>query len=515
MKESFIAPQKLRYGLPVVSVPNPKTIAGSVLGRELRNLLKGCRGWALLLGIFLGLQVSTAVASPFAESASAEAGFGPQITIEFIEISGNSSTSDRVIKDVLSISQGDVLQAGSAALRLAKYRVLALGFFREVKLSLAKGSRRGMVVLVVEVEERGTIALNRLFFGTANFSPWWFGLDLSERNFLGTGIAVAGAFVVVGQGNAEGAKAQQSVELRASRSELFGTRLSWYSGLYGIRASEPYRVAGENDDSSLGNFKAFDYSRMGVRGGIGLSVLTHSQLSLGARLERVFARLPAGEERVLPSGERVAIQTDLLPGASYVTTVSLGFDRDTRSDPVLTQSGNRFQLQGEAGAKGIAGDYDFATLLAKYQHYWPIGRGTHVVSMHLSGGAVLGDVPLFERLHVGDINRMVSARAMGLVTSTTPSLDILATSTDEIRYGEVGGLAEVQYSYRLFKSRNKMVYGGEFFVGGGLWTLLSTGQLDPRDSPPLDILLDVGVRLDTEIGVFELSLANALGRLPL
>ena len=120
-----------------------------------------------------------------------------------------------------------------------------------------------------------------------------------------------------------------------------------------------------------------------------------------------------------------------------------------------------------------------------------------------------------DSIHVGDLNRMVSGRALGLVTSATPSLDLLDLSTDELSYGEVGGLAEVQYSYKLFRSSSNWIYGGELFVGAGLWTLVTTADVDPRESPPIDLLVDAGIRLDTEIGIFELSVANALGRLPL
>src|SRR6185503_11274494 len=124
------------------------------------------------------------------------------------------------------------------------------------------------------------------------------------------------------------------------------------------------------------------------------------------------------------------------------------------------------------------------------------------------GGAVLGDAPLFERLHVGDLDRMVSPRALGLVVSTTPPLDLLGTGSDQLTYGELGGLAEVQYAYRLFRSR-RHIYGGDLFVGAGVWALHATGDLG-YDTPnfPADLLLDAGLRLDTEIGVFELSLAN-------
>lgn len=440
--------------------------------------------------------------------------FGPQITIESISVSGNDSTSDQVIIEALPISVGDVLRAGGSALIAARYRVLALGFFRRVKLSLAKGSAHGQVILKVDVEERGTLALNRMYFGTANFSPWWLGLDISDRNFLGTGVSVGGAFVVAGAGDSEGASAQQSVEVRASHSEFFGKHIGWNLSVYGINASEPYRVQGEANDSASQNFRAFDYRRIGSRAAIRHRLGRFSVLSLGGRVELVRASLPDTPIQTFPDGETREVDLFLNGNRTRVVTAIAGIDRDTRSDPVLPWKGDRLLLQAEAGTGLIGSDYDYFSILAKYQRYWPVWGDSHVLSMHLSGGSVTGDVPLFDRLHVGDINRMVSARAMGLVTSTTPSLDILDTSTDEIRYGEVGGLAEVQFSKRLFK-RKSFVYGGEIFIGAGLWTLVSTGDIKARDSLPLDLLLDAGLRLDTEIGIFELSIANGLGRLPL
>ena len=57
------------------------------------------------------------------------------------------------------------------------------------------------------------------------------------------------------------------------------------------------------------------------------------------------------------------------------------------------------------------------------------------------------------------------------------------------------------------------------FFGAGLWGLAE------RDRPararhqrcatslPIDLYVDAGLRLDTDIGIFELTIANALGRL--
>jgi hypothetical protein len=77
----------------------------------------------------------------------------------------------------------------------------------------------------------------------------------------------------------------------------------------------------------------------------------------------------------------------------------------------------------------------------------------------------------------------------------------------------------VEYSVSLFRKRFH-VYGGDLFFGGGLWALATTDDLASRDRPlwdalPVDLVLDAGLRIDTEIGVFELTVANALGRIAL
>ncbi len=443
-----------------------------------------------------------------------EADFGPLIHIEAVEVSGNSSTDAEVIRKALPIKAGDSLRTGSAKLEAARYRVLALGFFRKVKLSLAKGSERGQVILLVDVEERGTIVLNRIFFGNSLVTPWWAGVDLTERNFFGTGLAVGGAFVVTGENKAEGGRSQHSAVLRASDSAFFATRFGWQASGYRLEASEPYRVRGEPDNGEFTNFSAFDYDRIGVRAALSSRLGSLARFNLGGRFERVRADLPASPMQQLPNGESRVIDVHLENGTSHVASLFASYDRDTRADPVLPFSGDRLLLHSEFASDVVAGDYQYASLRAKYQRWWPVVGTQQVVSAHFSGGVVLGDAPLFERIHVGDLNRMVSGRALGLVTSATPSLDLLDFSTDELTYGEVGGLAEVQYSYKLFRGSN-WIYGGELFAGAGLWTLITTADVDPRESPPIDLLVDAGLRLDTEIGIFELSVANALGRLPL
>jgi outer membrane protein assembly factor BamA len=236
------------------------------------------------------------------------------------------------------------------------------------------------------------------------------------------------------------------------------------------------------------------------------------------RFEHLDADIGPALTRVDEAGTVHPVDLNLKPGVSRVASVSIGFDRDTRADPILPYNGSRAVLLGEFGATWLGGSYNFASGLAYAGKWWALGSVRHVLSVQGSAGIVLGNAPLFDRLYVGDLNRMLTPRAMGLVLSTRPARDFLGTSSDEQRYGEIGGVAEVQYSYRLFR-RSKHIYGGDLFVGAGLWALGSLSELSTRDTSiykalPLDLMVDVGLRLDTEIGIFELGLANALGRVP-
>src|SRR5688572_30443433 len=100
--------------------------------------------------------------------------FGPVLLIERIDITGNTATQDDIIRRALPIAPGDVLHATDKRLRNARFKVLALGFFRDVTFAMNKGSQRGNVVIRVDVVERGTFVLNRLWFGTTDASPYWF-----------------------------------------------------------------------------------------------------------------------------------------------------------------------------------------------------------------------------------------------------------------------------------------------------------------------------------------------------
>lgn len=445
--------------------------------------------------------------------------FGPLILIERIDITGNTATQTEIIERALPISPGDVLHSSDRRLRDARFKVLALGFFRDVNLRIHKGSQRGQVIIEVNVVERGTVVLNRLWFGTTDISPWWVGSDIGERNLLGLGIAVGGGFIYARHGDLAGARDQYAAELRAGLSSVRGTRwgTSWAATL--VHGSEPFRTGCTPSATDPRPLCAFPYRRIGARLGATYDLSALTTLSMGLRVEAIDATLPAAPIRELADGTAVAVDLHLEPDASRVVTASVGLDRDTRPDPILPHAGSLIVISAELGSTLLGGSYDFATVFGRYDHYWPVRDEHHAIAIRLAGGVVVGDAPRFDRIHIADVDHMLTPRALGLVLSTAAPLAILGTRADKPSYGDLGGSATVEYVFQLFRgSGAQRVYGGDVFFGAGLWGLAERSELRARDtglfaSLPIDVYADAGLRIDTDIGVFELTIANALGRL--
>ncbi|HET9624024.1 MAG TPA: BamA/TamA family outer membrane protein [Kofleriaceae bacterium] len=445
--------------------------------------------------------------------------FGPVVQIEGIDITGNTATQAEVIRRALRLKVGDVLHSTDKRLRDARYKVLALGFFRDVTMAVRKGSQRGQVVVEVKVVERGTITLNRLWFGTTALTPAWAGLDVGERNLFGTGIAVGGGFVYAHQSEAvPGGRDQWAGELRVAEPSVHGTPWGVSAAALFVHGSEPFRISGAPDDNNPGSQQAFPYNRMGLRFGATYAVSALTTLSVGARAEAISDRLPEAPTRRFTDGHVATINLHLLPGDSRVDTASFAFDRDTRPDPILPHAGSHLLLSAELGGAVLGGDYNFATLFGRYEHYWPI-LPRHALAIKLAGGVVIGDADRFDRIHIADVDRMLTPRALGLVLSTAAPINFLGTKGDKPVYGDLGGSATLEYAINLFRGKGAYrFYGADVFFGGGLWGLAEQGDLRARDagvvgSIPIDLYLDAGLRLDTDIGTFEITIGNALGRL--
>ncbi|NIZ62967.1 outer membrane protein assembly factor BamA [Sedimentitalea sp. CY04] len=109
---------------------------------------------------------------------------GPRLFVERIDIEGNTTTLDRVIRQRFKAVEGDPFNP--RAIRESAERIRALGFFASAEVDVREGSSPSQVVVDVDVEEQPTGSLS---LGGAYSVEDGIGLSigLSENNFLGRG----------------------------------------------------------------------------------------------------------------------------------------------------------------------------------------------------------------------------------------------------------------------------------------------------------------------------------------
>jgi outer membrane protein insertion porin family len=107
-----------------------------------------------------------------------------RLFVERIDVEGNTTSLDQVIRRQFDTAEGDPFDA--RAIRNAADKIRALGFFGDVQVNARQGSTPQQVIVEVDVEEQPTGSLS--FGGTYSTSDG-FGLavDFAERNFLGRG----------------------------------------------------------------------------------------------------------------------------------------------------------------------------------------------------------------------------------------------------------------------------------------------------------------------------------------
>ena len=444
--------------------------------------------------------------------------FGPLYVIERIIVRGNRKTETALILGEIGIRPGDQLTASSSRVEEARIRLLSLGYFLDARLALQRGSARGGAILLVDVEERGTIVLNALYLGASAATDFWGGLEIAENNLVGRGISLGGGFVASTRPDVAGARSDFAARIRALAPPLGGTGLLLSGTGTLLSGSEFVRVAGSDGSADPNNFVALRLRRVGGVVGVGRALAYATRLFIDFREEGVNATYPTERARVTPDGAMVPLDFRIRSGFSRVGSVTVTLDYDTRSDPLVPHAGSHVSLSAEGSSDDLGSSYEFVKLVLQGSFYRPIWRG-HILGLHLFGGALFGRPPYFDRFFVGDMNLLLPPRALGLNFSTQPSPDLLGTSIAHHRYDDFAGRVLLEYAIPLWR-RHRMVYSGDAFVAAGIFGVGSRHDFrDPTRSGfaawPIDLTGDLGVRLDTYIGVFTLSIANALGRLPL
>lgn len=432
--------------------------------------------------------------------ASIDALFGPQRwLVERVEIRGNDRTRDALIRRAVRVRPGRVLD--EREVQRSRTRVLALGLFKRVDMRLERGSARGRVVLVVDVEERPTLMVSDLFLGFTDVSPFYGGFGLSDANLFGSGLLASGAFVVGSDGRWAG---------RASLHDPAFLHSDVVVGLTGTW------IQGVEVDCALGlgqcaspELDRLRYRRAGGILSVGLRTGRTARVYVHYRAEGLDSRVEPGALRPGDGTLPVLTLPDILPGSSFLSTLAVSYEHDTRNDPFIASRGTRVVLSVEVASKLFFADYDYSRYQVSLAHYLP-SVGDQSLRLSLFGGLVQGNAPFFDRFSVADHSYFT-------VGANTVPRALELSFTDVSAYDDILVSGDVTYQIPLF-SGGGFLYRGYLYVGAAVTLSAHTVDrslldlsVDPRNEVSrFPLSGDVGLRVDTSVGVFNLGLSYPL-----
>lgn len=184
---------------------------------------------------------------------------GERVFVERIDIQGNTTTLDRVVRRQFDSAEGDPLNPRE--IREAAERIRELGYFSDVTVEPRQGSEPDQAIVDVDLEETTTGALGfSVSYGASQGIG--FGINFSEMNFLGRGQQVAVAFNTV--------KGSRDISLNFTEPALFGRDLS-YSLSVGYRETTSFNADFDTREAFFNNsigFPVSEFGRLQLRQGL-------------------------------------------------------------------------------------------------------------------------------------------------------------------------------------------------------------------------------------------------------
>ena len=182
---------------------------------------------------------------------------GPRVYIERINIIGNTTTLDRVIRREMRISEGDAFNR--VLLDRSRNRIRALGFFKEVEITEQPGSDPDRTIVDVKVEEQPTGELS-FAAGFSSVDAFLIDLSVSQRNLRGRGQAVTA--------RVSASQRQQVVDLRFTEPRFLDRNIAAGVDIFSS-VTDFTDIAGYETDTTGGGvrvgFPLTDRTQLGLR----------------------------------------------------------------------------------------------------------------------------------------------------------------------------------------------------------------------------------------------------------
>ncbi|MBL9038467.1 MAG: outer membrane protein assembly factor BamA, partial [Archangium sp.] len=384
---------------------------------------------------------------------------GKLVTIERIDVTGNTKTRDKVIRRQLRVYEGELFSG--TGIRRSKDKVTALGFFETVEVTHKPGADDSHVIVIVEVKEKSTGTF-QVGLGFSNAESFIFTAQVAQQNFLGWG---------------------QSVSASA--------QLSGLRSFFQLNYFDPYFLDTNyilSVDAYRTQFDYFGFVRDAYGGTLSFGYyLLPDEMSVNVGYTREWVRVD-------PSVNAVLLADQFRSGNTSAAKLSWQWDK--RNNRLFPSSGFLSSVTGEFAPGFLGGSYLFNRYTANQRVYFPLPFGS-VFKMNLQVGYIQQlepdkGLPASELYYLGGIIGGVRGYP---VRSITPTELAAATVDGQTRAVGVGGDKQILFSAELeFPIFEKVGIRGVLFYDAGNAFARNSTFFQDKTYPqlPLGLLHAVG-----------------------
>ncbi|MBT8410866.1 MAG: outer membrane protein assembly factor BamA [Octadecabacter sp.] len=391
---------------------------------------------------------------------------GPRVFVERIDIEGNNTTLDRVVRSRFDVVEGDPFNPRQ--IRESAERIRALGFFNTAEVDAREGSSPDQVIIDVNVDEGPTGSLS---FGGNYSTDNGFSLlaRFNQRNFLGRGQALSF--------NVQGGVDNLNFDFSFTEPRLLGRDLS-----FGFDTS--YRTT-DNQDA------LFDTETAILRPRLGFPVSENGRLT-------VFYEYNYTDISDVTSTSPLILADE---GAVGTNALGYSYSFDTRRTGLNPNAGVLLQFGQEFGV----GDASFIRTTAEATAQTLAFNEEVTLRATLEGGFLSygsGQSRISDRFFLG--SRTMRGFEPGGIGPRT-------ISTDEALGGNAFAVVRLEAEFPLGLPEEYGITGGVFVDYGSVWDIgrATGGDVNYNDFTPRTIA-GVSVFWTTPIGPLRFNFTEPL-----
>ena len=398
---------------------------------------------------------------------------GPRVFVERIDIEGNATTLDKVVRRQFRTVEGDPFNPRE--IREAAERIRALGFFGKADVNARQGTSSDQVIVDVNVEEKPTGSLT---FG-ASYSVAngvGFNVGLSEANFLGRGQYVSVNLAV-------GTDDKNSSFTFIEPSFLDRDLKFRFTGYY---------TTSENSNSY------YSTKRIGVSPSIEFPMGEFSAIELRYKVSQ-------DEIYSVDTNSSQLLKNEEARGAEITSALGYTYSYDTRLGGVDPNSSILFKF-GQDFA-GVGGDITSITSTALASYERKAFREEVTLRAEIEGGLVVtsgGDSRLVDRF-------TGNGKIRGFEPNGIGPRDLTVANQDAVG-GNYFAVARLEAEFPLGLPEEYGISGGLFADVGSVWGLDNTlgGLID--DDLHLRSSVGVSVFWNTALGPLRFNFSKAISK---